>query len=203
MYLRERLLELLDSMFHMDIRHFAATLLHPKYRQLRGVTNSERDECHAYVRQQLKLVAKSERSRLRASDSSEQPVVKRTKVSFLERYEDHDISDEYDEFDDTESIIGTVPDELQRYLALQIDKSTLSSNPLDFWKDHQTSFPMLSRFARRIHSIPATTAAVERQFSGAGLVVSERRTNLNPAQIDNVLLVRSVEKSSTANTVNN
>ena len=54
-----------------------------------------------------------------------------------------------------------------------------------------------------IHSIHATTAAVERQFRGAGLGISERRTNLNPAQVDYALPVRSVEKSTTSYTVNN
>ena len=119
------------------------------------------------------------------------------KTSFLDRYKDHDVSDEYDEFiDDLELMIPTGPDELQRYLAQQINKSTLTSNPLDFWKANQSSFPLLSKVARCIHSIPATSAATEWQFSGAGVVINERRTNLKPAQVDNILLIRSVEKMS-------
>ncbi|CAF1526165.1 unnamed protein product, partial [Didymodactylos carnosus] len=53
----------------------------------------------------------------------------------------------------------------------------------------------LAKVARKIHSIPATTAAVERQFTSAELVVTERRSSINPEQVDNnVLLIRSIEK---------
>ena len=67
-------------------------------------------------------------------------------------------------------MLASASDELQRYLALQIDKSTLSSSPLDFWKANHPSLHLPSKLARRIHSIPATTAAAERQFSGAGFL---------------------------------
>ena len=75
-----------------------------------------------------------------------------------------------------------------------IDKTTLSSNPLAFWRDNQNIFPILSRVARKIHCIPATSAAVERQFSGAGVVLNERRTCLNPDHLDDILFIRTMEK---------
>jgi hypothetical protein len=77
---------------------------------------------------------------------------------------------------------------------LELDKFKLPSNPLKFWKDQQEKLPHLSRLARRIFSIPATSASVERQFSGVGLIIQERRTNLNPEQLDNILLIRSMQK---------
>jgi len=79
-------------------------------------------------------------------------------------------------------------------LNLEFDKLKLPSNPLNFWRDHHDKFPRLSRLARRIFSMPATSASVERQFSGAGLIIQERRTNLNPEQLDNILLIRSMQK---------
>lgn len=65
---------------------------------------------------------------------------------------------------------------------------------MDFWKNHSKTFPLLSTLAKRIHSIPATSTGVERQFSSAGLIINQRRTNSNPDQVDNILLVRSVQK---------
>ena len=130
-------------------------------------------------------------------DCHVQQTIKKMKTSFLERYEDQDLSDEFDELDDElQSMKPPATDELKRYLALQIDKSRLSSNPLDYWRAHQSSFLQLSKLARRVNSIPATTAAVERQFSAAGLVINERRTSLKPSQVDNILFVRSCQKSS-------
>ncbi|CAF4875369.1 unnamed protein product [Rotaria socialis] len=102
---------LLDEMFTLDIRHYAATLLHPKYRSL-------------------------------------------------------------------------------KFCSKELDKSKLESNPLSFWKEYKDKFPILSRYARSIHSIPATSTSVERQFSGAGWAINEIRTSLNPAQLDNILLIR-------------
>ncbi|CAF3210964.1 unnamed protein product [Rotaria sp. Silwood2] len=107
---------------------------------------------------------------------------------------DHEAVQEHD--DDLDSTMPPGIDELQRYLALQIDKTSLRQNPLDFWRENQLSFPRLSKLARRIHSIPATIATVERQFSGAGVVINERRTNLKPSQVDNILFIRSCEKMS-------
>lgn len=183
-------------MFELDVRHYAATLLHPRYRQLRGITSGEREKCYSYIRQRLKVIFQMERIKVQEIqvDDINEPGKKKMKTSLFERFEDNDLSDEYDEYEnDQETTCSSTNDELQRYLSLQIEKSTLTSNPMDFWRQ-QTSFPFLSKLARSIHSIPATSANVERQFSAAGLVFNQRRTNLNPAQLNNILFVRSFEK---------
>ena len=77
---------------------------------------------------------------------------------------------------------------------MDLDKITLSRDPLIFWKLHSQQFPLLSKLAEQIHSIPATSSSVEQQFSAAGLVINERRTNLSPHQLDNILLIRSLRK---------
>ena len=46
-------------------------------------------------------------------------------------------------------------------------------NPLPLWKHYQEKFPCLSLVARRLFLIPATSAAVERYVSVAGLAVTE------------------------------
>ena len=69
---------------------------------------------------------------------------------------------------------GKRTDELDRYLKIEIDRSKLQPDPLAFWKEHQEKFPHLSRYARSIHSILATSASIERQFSGTGLIINER-----------------------------
>ena len=75
---------------------------------------------------------------------------------------------------------------------MNIDKSTLTDNPFDFWRENKSLFPILSKVARQIHSIQTSSAAVERQFSGAGIVINERRTALAPDQVNNVLFIRSM-----------
>ncbi|CAF3643806.1 unnamed protein product [Rotaria sp. Silwood1] len=85
-------------------------------------------------------------------------------------------------------------DELDQYLIMKIDKSLITYNPLDFWRYHAKQFPLLSKLAKRIYSISATSCNVEHQFSSAGLVINQGRTNINPEHIDNILLIRSFKK---------
>ncbi|CAF3438233.1 unnamed protein product [Rotaria socialis] len=77
---------------------------------------------------------------------------------------------------------------------MPIDLSSTTKNPLDFWKRHSKKFPLLCKLAKRIYSIPATLCNVEREFSSAGLIINQRRTNINPEQIENILFIRSVQK---------
>ena len=84
-------------------------------------------------------------------------------------------------------------DELERYLRLNIEDEHKQPNPLPFWRDHHQKFPCLSLIARRLFSIPVTSAAVERSFSAAGIVITECRPSLDPSTVNDVLFVRSIE----------
>jgi hypothetical protein len=52
-------------------------------------------------------------------------------------------------------------------------------DPLFWWKDQQAKLPIMSRLARRVLCIPATSAPSERVFSAAGLTIANRRASLN------------------------
>ncbi|CAF3459077.1 unnamed protein product [Rotaria sp. Silwood2] len=62
-----------------------------------------------------------------------------------------------------------------------------------FWSQESVreTLPSLSRYARTIHSIPPTSASTERVFSISGLMLNNRRTNLLPSHLDDVLVIRS------------
>lgn len=194
----DRMRGLFDEMFILDARHYAATLLHPKYRSLKTCSGNERTECYKYVREQAELLH-IESNELNQRERPE-PDAKKFKGDLFRRFESDgsDVQQEIGGESGNESEEYPVPskklDELDRYLNFELDKVKLTSNPLDFWKDQQEKFPRLSRLARWIFCIPATSTNVERQFSGAGLVIQERRTNLNPEQLDYILLIRSMEK---------
>ncbi|CAF2132255.1 unnamed protein product [Rotaria magnacalcarata] len=198
--LRERTLELLNLMFELDIRHYASTMLHPKYRQLKGCSKQEKDQTCKYIREEMIKIIRKDKS---FTSIITEPIVKKQKTekSILERFEDDseydfDLSDKQDDsFTSVDyDYKSPKPDELTKYLDMYIDKTTISQNPLDFWRLNQSPFPILTKLARKLHCIPATSAAVERQFSGAGFVLNERRTCIDPDNVDNILLIRSVEK---------
>ena len=54
-----------------------------------------------------------------------------------------------------------------------------NTNVLEFWKQNQYIYPIMSRLARKILCIPAASSTSERVFSTAGNIYSSRTTNLS------------------------
>jgi hypothetical protein len=182
-------------MVDLDIRHYCATLLHPDYRCLKGCTNDERVECYNYVREQLKFIETEQKNN---NGIQTNKIIKPKHLSILDDFKDdgNTYDDEWDDDYDTRSIEYPFPvaqsDELSRYLSMKIDMKDYHSDVLTFWKSNTDELPCLSQVARQIHSIPATSAGIERQFSMTGLTLTSRRTCLDPEQLDNVICIRSV-----------
>ena len=76
---------------------------------------------------------------------------------------------------------------------MDIEDVYKQSDPLPFWREHQQKFPALSLLARRLFSIPVTSAAVERQFSSAGLTINQRRSSLDPDTVNDILFIKSIQ----------
>ncbi|CAF2091379.1 unnamed protein product [Rotaria magnacalcarata] len=204
-YIRERSLILLSNMLDLDHRYYCATILHPDYRTLRGCSTEEKVACYRYIREQLKIM--NEETSNNDVELQKNKRIKSSHLSILDDFKDDpeatDDDDEHssdngdddeDDFKSTEySLSLTKSDELNKYLGMKVDMNEYSSDVLLFWKRNTDEFPCLSKLARRTHSIPATSAGVERQFSTAGLILSERRNNLDPEQLDNILSIRAME----------
>ena len=87
--------------------------------------------------------------------------------------------------------------ELDRYLnapgqALKIktDKGEEFSDPLDMWKVHAASYPVLAKLARAFLSIPATLAPSERVWSQSANVVSAKRAHLGEKLTGDIIFVK-------------
>ena len=86
--------------------------------------------------------------------------------------------------------VGTSSDELehiQKEPALDPD-----SNVLDWWKNNAERFPSISRLARQLLCIPASSVPSERVFSVSGNIVTKKRANLKP---DNVNMLVFLNKN--------
>ena len=73
--------------------------------------------------------------------------------------------------------------ELENYL----DTADFSGNPLDFWRVNGDKFPRLCVTAKQVFCAPGSTAAVERIFSIAGYILSQRRNRLTDSNFENQL----------------
>ncbi|KAL5742030.1 hypothetical protein ACOSP7_028762 [Xanthoceras sorbifolium] len=56
-------------------------------------------------------------------------------------------------------------------------------NVLQWWREHETNFPILAIIAKQIFGTPVSTVAVEYKFSAGGNVLDERRALLSPDSI--------------------
>jgi hypothetical protein len=175
-------------MFIFDEKHLAAAVLHPLYRKLTFASTYLKGIAHSYLRQQIDDV-------LGVNNQDQTYIVEPAKKKHKSMEDQFADPDDIDIDDDNDLISTTISknDELEKYLRMNIGDVYKQSNPLPFWKDNENKFPCLSLIARRLFSIPVTSAAVERSFSAAGLAVTERRSSLDPSTVNDILLVRSIQ----------
>ena len=82
--------------------------------------------------------------------------------------------------------------ELEVYFALP--DADLSTDPLLWWPRHEKLLPSLSRMARQFLGVPASSAAVERLFSGVGKDFAKQRQAMNEETLEEVTWARSYIK---------
>ena len=75
--------------------------------------------------------------------------------------------------------------ELSRYKSEPILE--LKGKPLNWWKNHQHSYPNLLCMARRYLGVVATSFPSERLFSTAGNVVTAKRCALEPENVEKLV----------------
>jgi len=86
---------------------------------------------------------------------------------------------------------------LANYKSLKVPPA--SSNPLKFWAKQATDYPIMSRMARRLFCITASSAQSERDFSS--VTVTDMRSRLNEDTIEAVELLRWAMRAGILNSV--
>ena len=95
------------------------------------------------------------------------------------------------EEDTTTSEKKKVEDEIAEYIKMRLTDKPDPDLVLAWWRENKDRFPALSKLARFIHSIPASSAPSERAFSVCGRILEERRTRLGSESINNILFINS------------
>ncbi|KZN87744.1 Zinc finger BED domain-containing protein DAYSLEEPER [Penicillium chrysogenum] len=85
---------------------------------------------------------------------------------------------------------GTEHDEVDQYLR----EANVPVPPRLYWREHEREFPVLSRLARDLLSVPATGAGVERLFNSARDICHYRRGSLHEATIQDLMMYMCSEK---------
>jgi hypothetical protein len=93
------------------------------------------------------------------------------------------------------SLMKTVKREFESYLKLprlsmkDTDNETFTC-PLQWWKKYEMTLPTLSKLAKRLLCIPATSAPSERTFSAAGHTIANDRASLKPEHAADMIFLR-------------
>lgn len=80
-------------------------------------------------------------------------------------------------------------DQLKQYTKLL--QTPGDTNPLDWWRVNEKSFPDLAKFARDILSIPSTSTPSERSFSDGKNLITSLRNRLNPESVEACLICKA------------
>ena len=94
-----------------------------------------------------------------------------------------------DDSDDEEETIqvdkprSSVTSELENYL----DCRDVAADPLEFWRNHRQSFPRLFEIVKQTLFALGSTAFIERIFSVAGYILSERQNRTSDENFENQL----------------
>lgn len=85
--------------------------------------------------------------------------------------------------------VSIIESEMERYK--MFENPGLNCDLLHWWGEHEKTLPLLSKLARTILAIPASSAAAESNFSTAGYVLSPQRSQLNTSLVRSILVCRS------------
>ena len=77
----------------------------------------------------------------------------------------------------------------QLQLYLDTEGCGIDSDPLLWWKQHESAFPEVAKLARRILAIPASSAESERSFSVTGILTERRRASLGSDLVDAMMFL--------------
>ena len=78
--------------------------------------------------------------------------------------------------------------ELASYKGLRVAAD--SKDPLTFWRDNASDYPILAETSRRLYCISASSAQSERDFSSVGNSITDKRSMLSSKKIEAIELVR-------------
>lgn len=160
----------------------AATALNPSHKKLAMISSEKRDEVKSYLKnevsQLMKKVQEGEDENMSSASAKKMKLENENDaMKFL-------LGDYYEmeEMDD-----NSEDSEIDSYFS---EKRTALS-ALDWWKVNCHRYPFLSKVARRLLAIPATSTPSERVFSAAGNTVVPNRASLDPGTVDELVFLHS------------
>lgn len=179
--LKSKLLANLDRRFPITDEIIAATLMDPRLFNLGNLNAELKQRQTSRFDFLMEVVAARP-----APVSSSQPksVDGQAKTLFARLVEKH----AYDA--EASNSMTVAEEEIHKYFLTVVPREDIEQfDVLRFWKKHNESLPLLANVAKKFLCIPATSTSSERAFSFAGLLISARRNQLHPRNVERTLFI--------------
>ena len=87
--------------------------------------------------------------------------------------------------------------EIESYLgnSFHYSDENVEFNILEWWKNHENQYPILSIIAKQVLATPCSTVAVEQLFSSGGNILDVRRSRLTPQNLEKQVCVEDWTKA--------
>lgn len=155
--------------FDLTDFNIVAPILYPPMNALSFASANEKDNAFSILRNMMKDIESNNDDGIYIDDESKRKVSN----SFMQEY-----------------VNCANGDELSRYrqtLVVENDDFDL----LKWWSDHRKEYPTLYKIFCKVYSVPATSAASERQFSSAGNIITDKRSSLAPKKAEAILILNN------------
>jgi hypothetical protein len=70
-----------------------------------------------------------------------------------------------------------------------VSEPSSTVDPLTWWRERARTYPIISHLAKKYLAIPASSVPSERIFSLAGNIVTKKRANLKPENVDRLIFL--------------
>ena len=202
-FFRQRAKQILMEMIIFDPLHLMATFLNPKTRKMNHLSTKQREECIEYIKEEMLLVDVDHHVKL-PSTKKIVSLLRSNSVNYMTDFYLNAESDDDDYINQqTSSKSSSHAMEIDLYIKHGSDKTTISTssqqqgqeyNSLLFWKTKYISYPILTKVVARVFSVLATSAAVEREFSLAGNIITQKRAKLSPDTVNDIVFNNAFTK---------
>jgi len=215
-FLKQRATYSLEKKFNVTPLHKIAFMLNPKFKSMRAFSENTKAEVINIARSLLHVHGPIARGSSTGIDTSSCPGITHTPGATAAEYsivsDDHSygnpqnqtshcsIDDDFLDWQGEETF-RVDGDELDLYLLHCFEDNFTNTfvtpdNHFDimkFWlsTEVKNKFPLLSRIAIGVLSIPASSSSSERAFSCSGSTVSKKRTRLSSSTVDSIVTLNS------------
>ena len=187
--------------------YIQAAVLDPRFKKLNFFTDEQTEEAYSAVENLAESIAENAHRPVRVreeslsdSDREEQPPTappkQNEKAQIVAMLMDVDEEEEQTE-DEGNEMKAYIKDnsyaknkkDMEKEKEKNKDMKIKEQGPLEWWKKNEDRYPQLSRAAKRIHSIPATSTSSERIFSKAGFIINKKRSALLPRNANRLIFL--------------